>query len=146
MTDKFNMREEKPEDVQALFKAATRRKEEKVRYHLLAKLLNGDTIDLTKNNKLYMAVNREKLDFETLLNHHPEEVKNCIEEVKGRKEEQQKVGGRWYNPGSQAWWGQKGVVPACCYYARPAWYWKDKKLMNSFLNSFPVFRIGDKAL
>ena len=146
MTDQFNMREEKVEDVKALFRAANKRRENKVRYHLLAKLLKGDTINLTKDDKLYTAVNKEKMEFEQILNLNSQEVKNTIEYVKNRREEQKKVGGRWYNPNSKAFWGEKGAVPPCCYYARPAWYWQDKKLTNSFFNTFPVFRIGDKRL
>lgn len=146
MTNTFNMRDEKPEDVKALFKQAQKRKEDKVRWHLLQDLINGKTINLTKDNKLFEAVNRERMAFEELLNLHPDEVKETIEYVKQRREEQKKVGGRWWNPDSKAFWGEKGAVPPCCYYARPNWYWKDKKLTNSFFNTFTKFRVSEGRL
>jgi len=143
MADKFNMRQEKPEDVRSLLKTAKQRREERVKYHLLSELLDGKEINLTKNQALFEAINREKMEFEDILKLHPEEVKQTIEYVKLKKEEQ---GGRWYNPDSQAWWGEKGAIPPCCYYARPASYWKDKKLMNNFFNTFTKFRIAEGKL
>ena len=143
MTDRFNMREEKPEDVRSLLKTAKQRREERMKYHLLSELLDGKTINVIKNPQLFEALNKERLDFEQILKLHPEEVKETIEYVKERKEEQQ---GRWYNPNSKAWWGEKGAIPPCCYYARPASYWKDKKLTNHFFNTFTKFRIAEGKL
>lgn len=143
MTDKFNMREEKPEDVRNLLKTAKLRKEERIKYHLLGELLGGKTIDVTKNTQLFEALNKEKLDFEQILKLHSEEVQETIEYVKQRKEEQQ---GKWYNPDSQAWWGEKGAIPPCCFYARPQSYWKNRKLTNNFFNQFSCFRISEKPL
>jgi hypothetical protein len=138
-----SLRKDPPSEVQTLFKQAQKRKEDMVKYHLLAELLKGETIDVTKNAQLFEALNREKLGFEELLALHPEEAEAHVEYVKQRRLEQN---GRWYNPDSKAWWGEKGVIPPCCYYARPNAYWKDKRLMNNFLNQFPAFRISEKPL
>ena len=129
--------------VKDMFEAVKKRKEDKQRFHLLSELLKGKVIDLHKNQQLFEAVNREKMSFDEILKLHPEEVQQHIDYVKQRKEEQK---GRWYNPDSKAWWGEKGVIPPCCYHARPGEYWKDKNLVNSFLNLYPVFRIAEKEL
>lgn len=139
----FDIRHDSNNDVKNLFQAAKRRKEQRTKYHLLSKLLDGETIDITKNNDLYEALNKEKMEFEEILRLHPEQVQECIEYVKERKLQQ---GGRWYNPESEAWWGEKGVVPPCCYFARPVEYWNNKKLMNNFLNTFTKFRIAESKL
>jgi hypothetical protein len=138
-----SLRNDADGEVKELFQAAEKRKEAEIRYHLLGELLKGKVIDITKSKQLFEAVNKEKMDFEEILKLHPEEVKEHIEYVKQRREEQN---GRWYNPDSQAWWGEKGVIPPCCYFARPTKYWKDKNLVNSFLNTFPVFRIAEREL
>ena len=143
MTDKFNMREEKPGDVRDLLKTAKQRRADRVKWHLLGELLAGKTISVTNNTELFEALNRERMDFEQILKLHPDQTKEAVEYVKQRKLEQ---GGRWYNTDSQAWWGEKGAIPPCVYYARPSTYWKNKKLMNSFLNQFPKFRIAEGRL
>ncbi len=142
MKPNFNasIRGDSDNEVKSLFKAAQKRREEEIRMHLLDELLDGNTIDLTKSPALYEAVNREKMDFEQLMKLHPEETSELVEYVKERKAQQN---GKWWNPDSQARWGEKGVIPPCCYYARPAKYWKNKKLVNSFLNTFPKFRIAE---
>ncbi len=143
MTDQFNMREEKPEDVRSLLKTAKQRRAERVKWHLLGELVDGKTIDVTKNTELFESLNRERMEFEDILKLHPDQTKEAVEYVKQRKLEQN---GRWYNPDSQAWWGEKGAIPPCVYYARPSTYWNNKKLMNSFLNQFPKFRISESRL
>jgi len=129
--------------VKDMFKAVEKRKQDKVRHHLLSELLKGKVIDLHKSQELFEAVNREKMSFDEILKLHSEEVQQYIDYVKQRKEEQQ---GRWYNTDSKAWWGEKGVIPPCCYHARPVEYWKDKNLVNNFLNTYPVFRIAENEL
>jgi len=137
MTDQFNMREEKPEDVRSLLLTAKARKEQNMKWHLLGEALKGKTINVTKNQELFESLNRERMEFEDILKLHPEETQETMEYVKERKAQQ---GGRWYNPESKAWWGEKGVIPPCVFFARPHSYWT-KELMNKFLNDFPKFRI-----
>ena len=143
MNDQFNMREDKPEDVRSLFKAAQKRKEDKIKFHLLAELIDGKTINVTKNQELFEALNRERMDFETIMKLHPEEIKETMNYVKERKIQQD---GKWYNTDSKAWWGEKGVIPPCVYYARPSYYWRNKSFVNKFLNDFPKFRIAEGKL
>lgn len=130
-------------DVKTLLKTAKQRKEDRIKYHLLSEALDGKTINVTKNTDLFEVLNKERMEFEEILRLHPEEVNETIEYVKQRKEEQN---GKWYNPDSQAWWGEKGAIPPCVYYARPASYWKDKRLMNNFLNQFSKFKIAEGKL
>lgn len=145
MKPNFNasIRGDSDNEVKSLFREAQKRKENAIRFKLLADLLDGKTIDLTKSSQLFEAVNREKMDFEQILKLHPKEAQEQMEYVKQRKSEQ---GGRWYNPQSQAWWGEKGVIPPCCYHARPRSYWKNQKLVNNFFNTFPKFRIAESPL
>ena len=139
----MDLRQDSDNDVKLLFESAKQRREAKMKYRLLSELLAGNTIDVTKNAELFEALNRERMDFEQILKLHPEEVNEVKKYVKERKVQQ---GGRWYNKDSQAWWGEKGVIPPCCYYARPRDYWKDKKLQNKFWNDFPIFRIAEGKL
>ena len=138
-----SIRGDSDNEVKDLFKAAKKRKEDMLKYHLISELLDGKVIDTTKNSQIYEVLNRERMDFEEILRLHPEEVKEQMQYVKERKEEQ---GGRWYNPDSQAWWGEKGVIPPCVYHSRPVQYWKDKRLLNNFLNEFTAFRIAEHKL
>ena len=141
--DKFNMREDKPEDVRSLLDAAMRRKADKARYELLANLISGKTISVVNNPELYEALNREKMEFEDILKLHPEQAQETMEYVKERKIDQ---AGTWYSKDSDAWWGEKGAIPPCCYYARPGSYWQNKKLTNHFFNTFTKFRIAESPL
>jgi acetoin utilization deacetylase AcuC-like enzyme len=130
-------------EVKSLFKAAEKRKEDALKYRLLAELLQGKVIDVTKSQQLFEALNRERMEFEEILKLHPEEVADQIEYVKQRKIEQE---GKWWNPQSKAKWGDKGVIPPCCYYARPKEYWKNKQLVDNFFNTFSKFRISERPL
>lgn len=131
-------------EVKTLFQSAEKRKQDKIKYRLLAEALQGKTIDLTKSNQLFEAVNREKMEFEQLLKLHPEEAQAHADHVKARREEC--VDGKYWNRHSKAWWGYEGCVPPCCYFARPDWYWRDKRLRYSFWNTFTAFRMSEKPL
>ena len=143
MSFEASIRGDSDTEVKSLFQAAKKRKEDAMKYHLIAELLEGETINLTKSPQMYEAVNREKMDFETLLKLHPEQVQETIEYVKMRKAEQN---GIWWNKDSKAKHGEKGAIPPCCYFARPVWYWKNKALVNSFFNTFSKFRISESPL
>jgi len=138
-----SLRNDADGEVRSLFQSAKKRKEDEIRFRLLGELLQGEVIDVTKSDKLFEALNRENMEFEQLLKLHPDEVKETIDYVKQRREEQN---GKWYNPDSQAWWGEKGAIPPCCYFARPSKYWKNKKLVNHFFNTFSKFRIAENPL
>ena len=142
MTDTFNMREEKPEDVRSLLKTAKERREQRRKWHLLGEICLGKTVDITKNAELFEALNKERMDFEDIMKLHPENVNEALEYVKQRKLEQC---GKWYNSHSQAWWGEKGAIPTCVYHARPSSYWRDNDfaMFNHFLNLYPKFRIAE---
>jgi len=145
VADQFNMREDKPEDVQVLFKAATRRRENRKRYQLLSEMLEGKTVSVMNNPQLFEALNRENMEFEEILKLHPEQVKDALDLVK-RDRDMARTGGRWWNPASKARWGAKGHVPYCCYIARPATYWQNKKLTNHFFNTFTKFRVSESRI
>jgi len=132
------------DEVRSLFRAAKQRKDNEIKYRLLAEALQGKQIDLTKSNQLYEAVNREKMEFEELLKLHPEEAQACVDYIKFRKEEC--PDGIYWNRHSKAKWGYEGTVPPCCYHARPKWYWEDKRLRYAFWNTFTQFRMSDKRL
>jgi hypothetical protein len=83
------------------------------------------------------------MEFEQILKINPEQANEAMEYVKQRKLEQN---GRWYNADSKAWGGEKGAIPPCIYFARPASYWADKNLANNFFNTFTKFRIAEGRL
>jgi hypothetical protein len=139
----LDVRHDSPDDVKSLLKNAEQRRADRMKWHLLGEALAGKTIDVTKNQELFEALNRERMDFEEIMKMHPQEMTEIIEGVKLRRQE---MGGKWYNPDSDAWWGEKGVIPKCVYYARPSSYWRNKDFVNKFFNDFPVFRIGDRKL
>lgn len=130
-------------EVKSLFESAKKRKDDQIKYDLLAQLLNGKVVDVTKSQQLFEALNREKMEFEEILRLHPEEVNNTIEYVKARKQEQ---AGSWWNKDSDAKWGEFGALPDCIYYSRPSSYWKNRKLAHNFFNTFTKFRIAEKPL
>jgi hypothetical protein len=138
------LRGDSDNEVRTLFKSAKKRKDDEMKYRLLSESLQGKSIDLTKCNQLFEAVNREKMSFEQLLKLHPEEAQSHADHIKARREEC--VNGRYWNKHSKAWWSYEGTVPPCCYFARPDWYWRDKRLLHGFWNSFPAFRMSDKPL
>jgi len=139
-----SLRGDSDNEVRTLFQQAKKRKENEIKWRLLAELMSGKEIDLTKSTQLFEAVNREKMSFENLLSLHPEQAKSHAEYIKLRKQEN--PDGRYWNRHSQAWWSYEGTVPPCCYYARPDWYWRDKRLLYNFWNQFPAFRMSEKAL
>lgn len=141
--DRFNLREDKPSDVRRLMLTAKQRKEAFRKYKLLSDLIRGKVIDLNKSKQLFVALNREKLDFEELLKLHEEDARKTAEAVKQAREAHN---GRWWNRNSRARWGLYGHIPNCIYYSRPPQYWKKEELVKNFFNSFPKFRISDKRI
>lgn len=139
----LDVRYDSDNDVKKLFDSAKRRKENAMKYKLISDLLEGKTVNVTKNTELFESLNRERLEFESIMKLHPEEVQNCIEYVKDRKVEQD---GTWWNKKSEAKHGEWGAIPECIYYARPNSYWKNLTLKKQFFNTFTKFRISERAL
>jgi len=147
MSETFNFREPKVGEVESLGYKAQILRNYKEKYKILSHLLGANgtkEIDITNSKEIYEAINREKMDFETIMNLHPAQVAETIKQV----EEDRRCfpDGKWWNRKSKAKWGLKGLIPICCYYARPDWYWKDEKLVDSFFNTFPKLRISTKPL
>jgi acetoin utilization deacetylase AcuC-like enzyme len=139
----LDVRLDSNDDVKKLFDQAKRRKESAMKYKLIADLLDGKSVNVTKNTEHFEALNREKMEFEEIMKLHPEEVQNCIEYVKDRKVEQD---GTWWNKDSKAKHGEWGAIPECVYYARPLSYWKNLTLKKQFFNTFTKFRISERSL
>ncbi|MFA5133107.1 MAG: hypothetical protein WC444_07310 [Candidatus Paceibacterota bacterium] len=146
MSEFFNVKYDTGKDVAELQQKADYIKAYKQRLKVLYELYNGDgkEVDITRDASVFEAINREKLDFETILRLHPDQAKDAMEQVKidrGSFSE-----GKYWNPKSKAKWGLKGHIPTCIYYSRPKEYWNNEKLTNMFFNSFPAFRISTKPL
>ena len=138
MTNTYDMRNDKPDEVRSLFLAAQRRKEERIKFQLLTELLDGKVVDITKSKQLFEALNREKMEFEEILKFHPDQVKTAIECAKESRELGYKK--------NKARRMEIGFIPECCYYARPPAYWANSKLKKNFLNTFTKFRVTERAL
>jgi len=144
MDETFNMRNPDPGEVQKIYNEGKRRRELKQKYKVLSELLSGKDTDITQSNAIFEAVNREKMEFETILNLHPDQVRDTIEQVK--IDRSYFSDGKWWNTHSKAKYGIKGHIPMCVYLARPKEYWQDKKVRDNFFNMFPKFRISDKPV
>jgi len=141
----INMRDDSPDKVADLFRQAKFRKEAKRKYQILSQLLaSTKEVDITGSTELFLALNRERLDFEQLMNLHPEEIRDTIEQV--RIDRKFFTDGKYWNPHSKAKWGCLGHIPACVYHSRPDEYWKDENVLRNFFNTFPVFRIADRKV
>lgn len=143
ITFETSLRGDADDEVRSLFRAAESRKEAELRYHLIDEALRGEVIDVTKSKVLFEALNKEKMEFDELLRLHPEEVKADIEHIKSVREQSKGV---WYNPNSKAKHGYLGRIPDCCYFARPDKYWRNKKLLYNFFNTYPVFRVSERPI
>jgi hypothetical protein len=141
----FDIRHDSVDDVKNLLKSAKKKREDRLKWHLLGEALNGKTINVTNNPELFEALNRERMEFEDIMKLHPEEVNNCLEYVKNRKLQQD---GKWWNTESGARWGEKGAIPECVYFSRPSSYWRNHNyaMFNHFLNLYPKFRIAEKKV
>lgn len=146
MSDTFNMRNPEEGEIQELHQKAKLLRAQRIKYKMLKDLLDGKTVDMTQNTQLFEALNREKMEFEQLLTIHKNDqnVIDCLEQAKedrGRYDD-----GKYWNPHSKSKIGMLGHIPDCIYYSRPNEYWNDEKILKSFFNMFPKFRISTKEI
>ncbi len=145
MNDTFNFRNPEKSEVIEMHHLVKSKIAARQKYKVLSKILNGEkNVDVTVSPEIFEALNRECMEFEELLNLHPDQAKDAIEAA--NEDKQKHDNGRYWNRNSPAKWGCLGHIPPCCYYARPAEYWKDKKILREFFNMFPKFRVSDKRL
>jgi hypothetical protein len=142
----FNMRNPNPGEVLEMHAEAKKIRAKQLRYKILKNLLDGNTVDLTQDKALYEALNRERMEFEQILELHKNDpnVKDCLDQTvedRGAYDE-----GKYWNPDSKAKFGKLGHIPNCIYYSRPIEYWQDKRLIKNFFNIFTKFRVSTKPI
>jgi hypothetical protein len=144
MDKKFNMRNPVKGEVSEMMAETKRRRAMILKYKLLKQLLAGETIDLTQSPALFEALNRERMEFEEILKLHPEQANEAILAAKEDRESVEE--NVYWNRESPAKWARLGHIPPCVYYARPAEYWSDSKLLKNFFNTFTKFRISTNRI
>ena len=144
MSDKFNFKNPDPGEVQGMYAEAKARRARIVKYKMLKDLLDGKTVDMTQNVQLFEALNREQMEFEAILKNHPDQANEAMLAAKEDREEIDE--NIYWNRNSPAKWGKLGHIPPCIYYARPAEYWEDKRLLKAFFNMFTKFRVSTRKI
>jgi len=147
MNESFNMRNPEEGEVQQMHAAAQSRLLAKEKYKVLSQLLSGKKdVDVTQSSIVFEALNRERMEFETLMNlpQNQSNVNQCIKDVEDLRT--QYSDGKYWNPHSLAKFGTLGAIPHCCYYSRPPEYWKEKAIMKEFFNMFPKLRVSTKRI
>ncbi len=141
--DTFNMRRPEKGEVLEMHIAAKQRRAQQIKYKILKDLMDGKTCDITASSALYEALNREKMEFEQILNLHPDQTNEAI---LAAKEDRSMITDNKYWNDEGAKWALLGHIPPCVYASRPSTYWQDKKLLKAFFNMFPKFRISTKTV
>lgn len=141
----FNFRNPNPGEVNSVYRQAKLKRSQIIKYKLLKQLLDGQTVDLTQSPQLFEALNREKMEFESIMALHPEQVNEALEATKEDRE-LMGYGETTYNKKSPAGYRMLGHIPPCVYNARSAEYWADSKLLKNFFNTFTKFRISTNRI
>jgi len=131
-------------EVQNMYAQTKILRQRRLRYKMLQDLLDGKTVDMTKDAKLFEALNHEKMEFEEILKLHPEQAREAILAAKEDRESVEE--NVYWNRHSSAKWGKLGHIPPCIYYSRPAEYWEDSRLLKAFFNMFTKFRISTRKI
>lgn len=142
----FNMRNPNPGEVLEMHNEAKKLRSKQIRYKILRDLLDGKTADITQDKALYEALNRERMEFEQILEFHKEDanVLDCVaqaSEDRGAYDD-----GKYWNPDSKSRMGKLGHIPNCIFFSRPIEYWEDKRLLKNFFNIFTKFRVSSKPI
>jgi len=144
MKDSFNFRNPDKGEVTEMYASAKKKREQIIKYKMIKKLLDGETIDLRGSAPLFEALNKERMEFEEILKLHPDQVKEAFEAV---KEDRQCITENIYwNRDSPAKWAKLGHIPPCVYHSRPAEYWNNKKILKNFFNTFTKFRVSTSKI
>jgi hypothetical protein len=141
--DTFNMRRPEKGEVLEMHQAAKQRRAQQIKYKIIKDLMDGKTSDITASPALYEALNKEKMDFESILALHPDQANEAI---MAAKEDREMIDENKYWNSEGAKWAVLGHIPPCCYHARPAAYWADKRILKAFFNVFTKFRISTKPI
>jgi len=141
--DTFNMRNPDRDEVVEMHNETKRRRAQQIKYKIIKRLMDGKQSDLTESAELYEALNKERMEFEQILNLHPDQ---CKEAILAANEDRALISENKYWNSEGAKWGLLGHIPPCVYNSRPPDYWKDKKLLKAFFNLFTKFRISTKPI
>lgn len=109
---------------------------------LLARILRGETVDITKDEDLFYQVNKDRVSLHQFTNR--DKFKESARDFKKTKDI---VDPSHKSPGSHM--RLIGEIPAEIYFARPEFSPLDPnraKNIKKWLNEFPAFRLGDKQV
>jgi hypothetical protein len=138
------MRNPDPGEVKDMYAQAKILRQRRLRYKMLQDLLDGKTVDMTKDAKLFEALNKEKMEFDEILKLHPDQANEAI---LAAKEDREGIDENVYwNRHSPAKWAKLGHIPPCIYHARSPEYWEDSRLLKAFFNMYSKFRVSTRKI
>ncbi len=149
------MREDRADNVRSMIEAsktAEAIKQNKVRYKIIADMMNKGSADIAGDGLIFAAVNRprsleddERLSIEEYMKFYPHEVEDALYVAAQRRAENEKA----YNMKSKAKWHHLGEMPVCIGNLMIEMYPNAedrKRAFKRFFNMFPKFRISSRAI
>lgn len=133
MADNFNFKNDSPEKVRET-------------YALMGQLFQGKEVDLTKDSRLFQAVNTGMLTYQETLELNPLAAREAAEQVAEIKAELRSQGDMdrpWSRRGARH--RMLGIIPECIYHRHPKIKGNPAE-QRRFFNAFPVFRVSDKEV
>lgn len=144
MANTFNFRNPDEGEVQDMYAQAKAIRQKRLRLKMLQDLLDGKTVDMTKDAKLFEALNHEKMEFDEILRLHPDQANDAM--MAAKEDREQVDENVYWNRHSPAKWGKLGHIPPCIYHSRPAAYWEDSRLLKAFFNMYTKFRVSTRKI
>jgi hypothetical protein len=144
LSKNYNLRNPEEGEVADMYEKARVMRLQKMKYKVLSQIMQGKKdVDLTVSPQLFEALNKERMDFETILKLHPDQVKEAMDAT---MEDRACIDENKYWSSDGAKWAILGHIPPCCYHARPPEYWANKDLLKLFFNMFTKFRISTRTV
>ena len=110
---------------------------------ILARLLRGETVDLTKDEETFYAVNANKMDMEMFVSR--DKFLPHAQQAKAIREQNRSNNG--FSAGKR--FRHIGEIPANVFFSRAEFHESNPNrdaAIRKFLNEFPAFRVVDKPV
>ena len=113
---------------------------------LLAKLIQGEKVDITKDEDLFYRINIDRMPMEKIIDRN--KYKPLAEHVKQTRKH---IDDPWYGQTKDKKLRYLGEIPADLYFSHP-WFSpnlpKEERDANirKFFRMFPAFRVGSKEI
>lgn len=111
------------------------------RTKILKGLMEGKTMDITKDPDIFLSLNKDALSPEQIMKIKQNEALDAAEAAQERRRADEKD----FNPKSPAKWRQLGNIPISVYLSKPE-LWNNPDAIKSFLNKHPELRISRRSI